>query len=364
MSKTIILTGGGTAGHVTPNLALMPHLKKLGYDIHYIGSSGMEKDIIQPVQGVTYHTVSSGKLRRYFSLKNFSDPFRILAGVVQSRRIIKQVKPCVVFSKGGFVGVPVVIAAKMRHVPVVIHESDMTMGLANCLVAPYADAICATFPGALKDIPGGKGVVTGSPLREELFQGDIEKGRRLCGFGDKKPVILVVGGSSGAQAVNGFIRAILPRLLRHYNVAHICGRGNIDGPLNGTPGYKQFEYLDALEEYPHVLALCGLAVSRSGANAVVEFSALKKPALYIPLPPSQSRGDQVHNARYAQGEGFCSVIMQDEITDDSLYLAIEALYHDRARYIKAMENNKGFSQGTKNVLEIILKHCQDYGKTK
>ena len=220
--KRIILTGGGTAGHVTPNIALLPRLKELQYDIHYIGSyNGIEKDLIEPFH-IPYHGISSGKLRRYFSMKNFTDPFRVLKGFYEANKLIKTLKPDVIFSKGGFVSVPVVMAGKRNHVPTIIHESDITPGLANKLSMPSATKICCNFPETLKNLPADKAVLTGSPIRQELLTGDKEAARKFCHFTSQKPVILVIGGSLGAAAVNQAVRNILPKLLESFQVIHLC----------------------------------------------------------------------------------------------------------------------------------------------
>lgn len=364
MAKVIVLTGGGTAGHVTPHYALIPRLQKLGYDVHYIGSRGMEKRLMETVPGVTYHVISSGKLRRYFSLKNFTDPFRTLAGITQSLGLMKHIRPSIVFSKGGFVGVPVAIAAHMRHVPVIVHESDFSLGLANRIAAPYAERVCAVFPHAIEKLPEGKGLLTGTPIRPSILAGDKEKGRMMCSFSGNKPVIFVVGGSSGAQALNEAVRKVLPALLRHYDVVHGCGKGNLDEQLSNVAGYKQFEYLDAESEYPHILALADLAVSRAGANAMVEFMVCRKPVLFIPLPSSSSRGDQLLNSRFAQDRGLCSVLLQQDITEDRLVTAIEDVYQNRAKYIRAMEKSTSFSDGADRIMELIVTLGRDYGTSK
>ena len=227
--KRIILTGGGTAGHVTPNIALIPKLRELGYDIQYIGSyNGIEKELIEPF-GIPYHGISSGKLRRYFSLQNFTDPFRVIKGFGEARKLIKSLKPDVIFSKGGFVSVPVVLAGKRCKVPVIIHESDMTPGLANKLAIPSAVKVCCNFPETLDALPEGKAVLTGSPIRQELLTGDKDAARKMCGFTDEKPVILVIGGSLGAVAVNEAVRAALPELLKQFQIIHLCGKGSFAG---------------------------------------------------------------------------------------------------------------------------------------
>ena len=232
--KRIILTGGGTAGHVTPNIALIPRLRELGYDIQYIGSyNGIEKELIEPF-GIPYHGISSGKLRRYFSVQNFTDPFRVLKGFSEARRLIKDLKPDVIFSKGGFVSVPVVLAGKKSKVPVIIHESDMTPGLANKIAIPSAVKVCCNFPETLDTLPKGKAVLTGSPIRQELFSGNKIAAMDMCGFSADKPVILVIGGSLGSVVVNNAVREALPELLKDFQIIHLCGKGKMDDSLAGT----------------------------------------------------------------------------------------------------------------------------------
>ena len=226
--KRIILTGGGTAGHVTPNIALIPRLQELGYDIQYIGSyTGIEKELIEAF-GIPYHGISSGKLRRYFSLQNFTDPFRVLKGLGEAKKLVRELKPDVIFSKGGFVSVPVVLAGKGAKVPVIIHESDMTPGLANKLAIPSATKVCCNFPETLENLPKEKALLTGSPIRQELLSGNKIAAMEMCGFSTDKPVILVIGGSLGSVAVNTAVRAALPELLEHFQVVHLCGKGKLD----------------------------------------------------------------------------------------------------------------------------------------
>ena len=259
--KKILLTGGGTAGHVTPNIALLPDLKAEGYDIHYIGSyEGMEKKLIT-AQGIHYDGIATGKFRRYLSAKNLTDPFRVIKGFQQAKKLIRDYKPDVVFSKGGFVAVPVVLAAGHYHIPVIIHESDMTPGLANKLSIPSAAKVCCNFPETLSSLPQDKAVLTGSPIRQELFTGDKEKARAFCGFKEVKPVILIVGGSLGAVAVNNAVRKILPELLKDFQVVHLCGKGKLDEKLTGLDGYVQFEYIQ--DELKDLFALADVVISRA-----------------------------------------------------------------------------------------------------
>ena len=335
--KRIILTGGGTAGHVTPNIALLPKLKELGYDIHYIGSyNGIEKELIEPF-GIPYYGISSGKLRRYFSWQNFTDPFRVLKGLSEANKLVRQLKPDVIFSKGGFVSVPVVMAGKRNKVPVIIHESDMTPGLANKLAFPSATKVCCNFVETLKQLPEGKAVLTGSPIRQELLSGNKIAALDFCGFTADKPVILVIGGSLGSVAVNNAVRGALPELLKTFQVIHLCGKGKLDQSLVGTEGYVQFEYIK--DELCDIFALADIVISRAGANAICELLALSKPNLLIPLSKNASRGDQILNARSFERQGFSMVLEEEETTKDSLLEAVHKLYDNRATYMDAMRNS-------------------------
>ena len=349
MEKKIILTGGGSAGHVSPNLAILPQLLAEGIEVHYIGTAdGIERTILSERKDVTYHIISSGKLRRYFSWKNFTDPFRVMRGLFQARRVMREVKPAAVFSKGGFVSVPVVIAAHGKHIPVVTHESDYTPGLANKINAKFADRICVTFEDTLAHV-GAKGVHTGTPIRPELYQGDKERGLAFLGFDDKKPVLLIMGGSLGASVVNDAVRAALPKLLISYDIVHLCGKGKVEEQLN-QPGYRQFEYVN--EALPDVLAATDVVVSRAGANAVFEFLALSKPALLIPLPRSASRGDQILNAGYFARKGFAMVLEQESLTPETLLDAVNDLYDRRLSFIATM-SAEPLADGTDEVLAVI-----------
>lgn len=348
MSKKIVLTGGGSAGHVTPNLALLPRLRAEGYEVHYIGTAeGIEKSLVGGLEGVTYHAISAGKLRRYFSLKNLTDPFKVVGGVFQARRIISRVKPDVVFSKGGFVSVPVVIAAKGKA-PIVAHESDYTPGLANKITAKLADKVCVTFEDTLKYV-GEKGVHTGTPIRPELYRGDRQRGLDFAGFSGERPVLLVMGGSQGAQAINDALRAALPKLTRMFDIIHLCGRGKLDESIS-EPGYVQYEYIS--DELPDLFAAADIILSRAGANAIFEFLALAKPALLIPLPLSASRGDQILNAGYFARKGYAMTMDQGGLTPDSLFDGICDLYHRRLSFISAMSGDAA-ADGTDEVLDVI-----------
>ena len=353
--KKIVMTGGGTGGHVTPNLALIPRLQADGWEIHYIGAANsIEQRLISAVPGVKFYRVSVGKLRRYFDPKNFSDPFRVIKGVAQATRIIRRIKPDVVFSKGGFVSVPVVYGAHFNHVPVVTHESDLTPGLANKLCLPFASAQCCTFPEAVK-YAKGKGVYTGTPLRPEIFEGDRERGLKAFGLNANLPVLMVVGGSSGAQAINECVREALPQLTQGFQVLHLCGRGNLSDRLAGSKNYVQVEYLD--REMADANACADVLISRAGSNSLCEILALKKPALLIPYPMGASRGDQILNAESFEKRGLSRVMQQDQMTAETLAREVIRLYHDRGALMDAMaaEHTGG---GVDRVLEQIYKYAK------
>lgn len=333
--KRILLTGGGTAGHVTPNIALLPRLRELGYDISYMGSyNGIEKKLIAEFQ-IPYYGISSGKLRRYFDPKNFSDPFKVLKGFGEAVHIIRDLHPDVVFSKGGFVSVPVVLAAKHCKVPCIIHESDMTPGLANKLAIPAAWKVCCNFPETLQYLPAEKAVLSGSPIRQELLHGDAAAAREFTGLSEDKPVILVMGGSLGAAAVNEAVRRILPTLLKSFHVIHLCGKGKLDPSLSGLSGYVQYEYIN--EELKDLFALADIVISRAGANSICELLALHKPNLLIPLSAAASRGDQILNARSFEHQGFSLVLEEEAITNEVLLQTIRKLYDERDSFREAMK---------------------------
>lgn len=335
--KKIVLTGGGTAGHVTPNIALMPALKEAGYEITYIGSKkGMEKGLIEAT-GTKYYGISSGKLRRYFDWKNFSDPFRVMNGFFEAKRILRKIKPDVIFSKGGFVSVPVVLAAKALHIPAVIHESDMTPGLANRIALRGATTVCCNFPETVEKIQGNRAIWTGTPIRQELFSGDANRGLSFCGFdsANDKPVLLIIGGSQGSVFINNAVRGSLDELLKDFRIIHLCGKGNLDESLKHREGYAQYEFIS--KELPDLFAAADIIISRAGANAIFELLALKKPNILIPLGLNASRGDQILNARSFEKQGFSQVLEEESVTAALLTDTVRKVYADRDQYILAME---------------------------
>lgn len=348
--KRIVLTGGGTAGHVTPNIALIPRLRELNYDIHYIGSyDGIEKRLIEDFD-IPYYGISTGKFRRYLDLKNFSDPFRVIKGYSEARKVLKQINPDVLFSKGGFVSVPAVRAAASLEIPCIIHESDMTPGLANKLCIPVARKVCCNFPETLQSLPAEKAVLTGSPIREELARGNKIAALDLCGFTVQRPVVMVIGGSLGAAAINKTVRDALPKLLEDFQVVHICGKDKVDNLLLNVKGYKQFEYLKA--ELKDVFAMSDLVISRAGANAICELLALKKPNILIPLSAHSSRGDQILNARSFENQGFSVIIDEDYLTENLLVEKVHELYFTRQSYKDAMEKSQQLNS-IQTILNLI-----------
>lgn len=348
--KKIVLTGGGTAGHVTPNIALLPHLKEAGYEISYIGSyEGIEKKLITDFD-IPYYGIATGKLRRYLDLKNLTDPFKVLKGLAEARRYLKKIAPDIVFSKGGFVSVPVVRAAASLHIPCIIHESDMTPGLANKLCIPVANKVCCNFPETLSMIPGDKAVLTGSPIREELAAGNKIAGLEMCGFTANKPVIMVIGGSLGAASINKAVREALPKLLEDFQIVHICGKEKIDNMLLHEKGYKQFEYVKS--ELKDLFAMADVVISRAGANSICELLALKKPNLLIPLSANSSRGDQILNAKSFESQGFSMVIDDDYLSAQLLTEKVVELYFTRQTYIDAMGKSNQLSS-IKTIMRLI-----------
>lgn len=350
MAKKIVLTGGGTAGHVTPNIALIPRLRELDYEIYYIGSyEGIEKKLIADFD-IPYYGIATGKFRRYFDPKNFTDPFRVMKGYSEARKYLKQIQPDIVFSKGGFVSVPVVRAAASLEIPCIIHESDMTPGLANKLCIPIADKICCNFPETIQTLPEGKAVLTGSPIREELARGNKIAAYELCSFTSNKPVVMVIGGSLGAESINKSVRDSLPKLLEDFQVVHICGKDKVDNLMLNIHGYKQFEYLKS--ELKDVFAMADVVVSRAGANSICELLALKKPNLLIPLSAHSSRGDQILNAKSFESQGFSLVIDEDYLTENLLVEKIHELYFTRQTYMDAMSKSNQLGS-IKTITELI-----------
>ena len=322
-----------------------PSDSKLGFNIKQ-----NEKEIIEKNK-IPYYSISSGKLRRYFDIKNFSDPFKVLKGVFEAGRIISKEKPDVIFSKGGFVSVPVVIAASIKKIPVVAHESDITPGLANKLASPFCDKLCVTFRESLKYVKGDKGILTGSPIRKEILEGSKLRGLKKTGFTGEKEILFIMGGSLGSKVLNDVIRDNLDELLKEFDIIHICGKGNIDESLKNKKGYIQYEYVN--EELPDLMTMADYIVSRAGANSIFEFLALKKPTLLIPLSRKASRGDQILNAKSFEKEGFSLVLEEEEITKESFMKKVREMQKQKQSIVNNIK--KGNKQvGNDVVIKVIM----------
>ncbi|PGC68234.1 undecaprenyldiphospho-muramoylpentapeptide beta-N-acetylglucosaminyltransferase [Bacillus toyonensis] len=349
MNKKILFTGGGTAGHVMINMVLIPKFMEKGWGVEYIGSqNGIEKLL---VQNVKYNSISTGKLRRYWDWENFKDPFKIIKGCLQSYKLIKKVKPDVIFSAGGFVSVPVVIGAWLNHVPIVIREPDSTLGLANKIALPFATKLCTTFPRTGENVSNEKKVYVGPIVREEIERGSVLRGRSYCEFQQDKPVLLIMGGSQGAKWINDMVRKSLDTLLLSFNIVHMCGKGKVDSSI-GMEGYMQFEYIG--EELPHILNMASVVVSRAGSTAISELLFLKKPMLLIPLTNGSSRGDQVLNADYFSRQGYAEVLLQDRASNSAFTHAVNRLYANKERYVQNMNGYKKTNdEGIHQLIDLI-----------
>ncbi|OTW73785.1 MULTISPECIES: undecaprenyldiphospho-muramoylpentapeptide beta-N-acetylglucosaminyltransferase [Bacillus] len=349
MNKKILFTGGGTAGHVMINMVLIPKFMEKGWGVEYIGSqNGIEKLL---VQNVKYNSISTGKLRRYWDWENFKDPFKIIKGCIQSYKLMKRIKPDVIFSAGGFVSVPVVIGAWMNKVPVIIREPDSTLGLANKIALPFTTKLCTTFPQTGENVSNEKKIYVGPIVREEIERGNVLRGRSYCKFQQDKPVLLIMGGSQGAQWINDMVRGSLEALLLNFNIVHMCGKGKVDSSI-GMEGYIQFEYIG--EELPHILNMASVVVSRAGSTAISELLFLKKPMLLIPLTNSSSRGDQVLNAEYFSRQGYAEVIFQDKVSTNAFIHAVNKLNTNKERYIQNMNGyTKTNDEGIHQLIDII-----------
>ncbi len=347
----IVMTGGGTSGHVTPNIALFDTFRNAGFEIFYIGTSeGIENTLIQKTS-VPFYTIKAGKLRRYLDIENVKDIAKIFKGYIGAEKILKEIKPDVIFSKGGFVSCPVVWAAKRLNIPVVIHESDITPGLANKLSLPFADKVCYAFKKTEEHLPPNKRVYTGLPVRKELFEGNKENGLNFLGFDGKKPILTLIGGSLGSEYLNGLLRANLTKLLEIFDICHLCGKDHVDAELSNAKGYAQYEYIN--EELSDIMAATDFFVSRAGATTIFELLALKKPMILIPLSKKASRGDQIDNSKAFKEQGFCEYKEEEELTTDSFYNLIISTYENRKR-ITINQESYDSAKSNDIILDTVL----------
>lgn len=347
----IVLTGGGTSGHVTPNIALFEPLKKAGFELFYIGTeTGIEKQLVTAEQ-IPFYAIHAGKLRRYLDMENIKDVGKILKGYREAIKILKEIRPNIVFSKGGFVSCPVVWAAKKLKIPVIIHESDITPGLANKLSLPCATKICYAFPETKAHLPQEKSIYTGLPVRQAVLEGNRSAGLSFCGFDGAKPVLTIIGGSLGSEYLNQIIRANLDALLAKFDLCHLCGKGHLDNELLNVKGYAQFEYVN--QELPDVMNASDLFVSRAGATVIFELLSLKKPVLLIPLSKRASRGDQILNARSFEKSGYAKAMEEDELDGPKLLQAIDELYQNRDTFLEN-QRNANTIKSVSAVVNVIL----------
>lgn len=348
--RKIVLTGGGTGGHVIPNISLLPLLRGLYDEIYYIGTNGIEKEIVGKEKDVKFYEFTAFKFNRSKKLKNITLPFNLLSSVCKVKKILKEIKPDVVFSKGGYVALPVCIASFTLHIPIVSHESDLSIGLANKLIYKLSTVFCTTFKQTSDNLK--KAVYTGAPIRESLLRGDKEKGYKLTGFDGTRPIILVTGGSTGASDLNEIIYKSLPIITKKYDIIHLTGKNKSKNISFNH--YKQMEYCHEIE---HLFKIADIVISRAGSGAIYELLSLKKCMILVPLPKGNSRGDQVENAKYFEKMGYAKVLFQENITPEILNETIDSIYKNRDKYTTTMSQ---FSlgekfDGAKNIVAEIKK---------
>lgn len=354
--KKILFTGGGSGGHVTLNLSLIPLFLQDGWQVVYIGSkTGIEKELVGRIEGVKYYAIETGKLRRYFSVENMKDAMRVPVGIWQAYQIIRREKPNIIFSKGGFVSFPVVIGGYLnRCFKIFMHESDVTPGLANKMSLPFVSTFFTTFPDTQNYVnPKYRSKVQyiGPVLSSRLENGNPKEALKMCDFNSKKPVIMFVGGSLGAQSINAAVRKNIYALLEEYQIIHICGKGQLADIKR--QGYAQFEFVD--KEFKDLMAAADVVISRAGSNAIFELLSLKKPMLLVPLPSKSSRGEQSLNAMSFKSHGFADVIKDEDLDTPNLLLSqIDDLYQKRQEYIKTMQQAETKQTSNQKLYEDII----------
>lgn len=341
--KKIVFTGGGTAGHVIPNLAIINDIKNKA-QVYYIGSNGIEKEIIKSNK-IDFFEITSTKLKRSLSLSNFFIPFKLCKAITQAKKILKKIKPDIIFSKGGYVALPVVFAAKKLKIPVICHESDMTLGLANKICKNKCLKICTSFEKTAQYLKNG--IFTGSPLRKEIFSGDKEKAKRLFKNYQNKPTILIFGGSLGSKTINEAIFNSLSKL-KNYNIIHIVGKNNLK-----KFKYENYVQLEFTNEIYNLFALSDLIISRAGSNSINEILALNKPNILIPLSKKASRGDQIINAEYFKEKGYSKVILEEELNEYNLLKSITEVLNNKEKYIKNMKNSN-VKLANQKIIDLLL----------
>lgn len=350
--KTIVFTGGGTAGHIMPNIAIMEELKNR-YKIYYIGSSGMEKNIISKYQYVTFLEIPSVKFNRSLTPKNLLIPFKLISCTKQAVKHLKAIQPSVVFSKGGYVSLPTALGASMLKIPIITHESDLTLGLANKIISKVSKVICCSFQPTAQNV-GKKGKYTGSPIRKKIINGNKNVPITKHKIDTSRPTILIIGGSQGSQAINNVIWDNIPLLTNQYNIIHIVGKKNLRKDIVAK-NYFQLEFVDDIENY---LALADIAISRAGSNTIFELIATNTPMILIPLPKTKaSRGDQVDNAKYFADKGLAIMIEQHNMNINTLINKINDTL-SKINYYKTNLLNSDITAGNKEIINIIESYCK------
>jgi len=323
----LAVTGGGTGGHVFPNVAVIEELRRRGERrVIWIGDrGGPEREAALRLE-VPYYGIRTGKLRRYLSLRNLWDLFSVAAGFFGALRVLARNRPRVLFSKGGFVSVPPSFAARVLRIPVVTHESDTIPGLATRMIARAAAVVCVSFPGTAAFFPAGRAVHTGNPVRALIRDGDPGRGRSWLGVAPRAPMVLVLGGSQGSSSLNRAVRELAGGGDLPFVLVHQCGRGNLGG-LQAGERYLPYEFFG--REMGDVLAAADLVVSRAGAGALSEIACAGKPAVLVPLPRSASRGEQIANARFFADSGAALVLPDEQLGAGALKRLIQQLLSDR-----------------------------------
>ena len=354
--STIVLTGGGTAGHVTPNLALIPLLEKYFDNIVYIGSqTGPENELTKEYKNVVFYPITTVKLVRGLTLKNLLIPFKLIKGRREAKQILKEVNPDIIFSKGGFVSVPVVLAGKKLKIPMIAHESDLSLGLANKITRKDFDVICTSFKDTAESLPNG--VYVGSPMKQTLIsQSDKTRIRQLYNLDNNKPICLIIGGSQGAESINKAVIAILDHILKTHQVLHITGKGKLTSLKK--PGYHPVEYVENL---PVLLTIIDIAITRGGSNALFELLNNQIPMLIIPLSRG-SRGDQIQNAEYFEKKGYALTLLESNLTPQTLKESFDKLVA-LAPAIKASTKHAVPSDTLTKICNLINKYKRKQSQT-
>ena len=346
--KKIVFTGGGTAGQIIPNLAIIEELKN--YKIYYLGSNGMEKEILKAYPQITYIEIPIAKFRRSLSLKNLLLPFKLTSAINKTKKILKKISPDLIFSKGGFVSIPPCLAANKLNIPIITHESDLSVGLANKVIARKAKYLCCSFQSTADNYQRNA-IFTGSPIRKKIMNGDKNKILSRHKIKGNNPIILIVGGSLGAMAINNTIWDNIEKITNRYTIIHIVGKNNINKAIN-TTNYIQLEFVEDIENY---FACADLVISRAGSNTIFELLSIHKPMILIPLPKSShSRGDQEDNAKYFLDNKLAFVINQNKLDIDILSQTISHTLKNKLSIIKTMQNFKN-TCGNLKIISLIEK---------